>query len=565
MSELISPLGGVLRPLLADLAEREAIRGGEVGFPSIDLSWRQICRLELLLCGALSPLTGYMGRNDLERVLRELRLADGTPWPEPMLLAVDAGKAQGLSVGQRVALRDGEGFLLAVLDIAEMWPAEPEAERALASAGGAPLTVPLANPGQVYLAGAITGTALPQRQDFATLRKTPGELRSEFTKRGWRKVIAYQASQPLHRVHVEFLNSLAARHKANVLVQINGGADVLRDAEHFGLVSACRAIMPRFPGATTLLAISPLMPAQPSLRETLLKAVIARNFGCQTVVVGGESQEEGTLRRGGDSASLPSTGPLAECAASLGIDIVPFPRMVYVEDRDEYFPQDSAPTNSREQVMGGEELKRRLIRGLRIPEWMSYPEVLEAIARAHPPRHRQGFTVFFTGLSGAGKSTVARALAVRLTELGGRRVTLLDGDLVRRNLSSELGFSREHRDLNIRRIGFVAEEITKHGGIAICAPIAPYGQTRQDVRRAIEPWGGFIEIHMATPIEVCERRDRKGLYAKARAGLIREFTGVSDPYEAPEQAELVIDTSNCGVEEAVQSVVLKLEHEGYLR
>jgi sulfate adenylyltransferase len=565
MSYYKTPYGNKLCQLLATDEELASIRREELNFVSLDLDWRQVCQLEQLINGAYSPLSGYMDQASFHRVLSELRLFDGTYWPEPVVLAVDEARVCDLHIGQTLALRDAEGFLVAVLELAEWWPAAPELEMQKAVAAGAPLSVPLANSGQYYLAGKVTGVAFPPRPDFAGLRRTPAEVRAEFQKRGWRNVIAYQPGQPIHRAHLEFLIATASRHDANLLLQPTGGADPVQNAVHFGLIRSCMAILPRFPSATTLLTVSAAMASHPNARTNLSRAIIARNHGCAMVVIGGETCEEGSSRRGGDSTLFPMRGPVAECAAALAVEIVPFPRMVYVEDRDEYFSQDSAPTNSREQAMGGDELQRRLERGLRIPEWVSYPEVLDEMKKAYPPRSQQGVTVFFTGLSGAGKSTVAKALAVRLMELGPRRVTLLDGDLVRKNLSSELGFSREHRDLNIRRIGFVAEEITKHGGIAICAPIAPYRQTRQDVRNRIETWGGFIEVHMATPLEVCERRDRKGLYAKARAGIIREFTGISDPYEAPTNPELSIDTSNCAVEEAVQSIVLKLEHEGFLR
>lgn len=296
----------------------------------------------------------------------------------------------------------------------------------------------------------------------------------------------------------------------------------------------------------------------------MYKAIVARNHGCTHLVVGGESADNGDQRRGADALGL-STAMQTRLKETVGVELVPFPRLVYVEDQDTYLTEDALTEGVRALSMNDVELRRRLMQDLRVPDWYTYPEVVEELRKAYPPRSRQGFTVFFTGLSGAGKSTIARALAVKLMEMGNRRVTLLDGDIVRKHLSSELGFSREHRDINIRRIGFVASEITKNGGIAICAPIAPYRATRRDVRAMIEPWGGFIEIHVSTPIEVCESRDRKGLYAKARAGLIPEFTGVSDPYEVPEQPELAIDTAQYSVEEAVQKVVLKLEHEGYLR
>jgi sulfate adenylyltransferase len=283
------------------------------------------------------------------------------------------------------------------------------------------------------------------------------------------------------------------------------------------------------------------------------------------LIAGGEHQSDGIHRRGEDLMQPGVDASLTELAAKIGVRLIAYPRMVYVEDRAKYLPESAAPAESRLLTLSGEEFRRRMQSGLKIPEWYSFPEVIAELHRQSPPRERQGFTVFFTGLSGSGKSTLARALAARLMEMGGRSVTLLDGDIVRRNLSSELGFSKAHRDINVRRIGFVASEITKNRGIAICAPIGPYRQTRRDVRAMIEAVGGFVEVYVSTPIETCESRDRKGLYAKARAGLIPEFTGVSDPYEVPERPELAIDTTGLGIDEAVQQILLKLEHEGYLR
>jgi sulfate adenylyltransferase len=356
----------------------------------------------------------------------------------------------------------------------------------------------------------------------------------------------------------------AAEREANLFIHVAGGADPVHDPLHFTRLRACQAMLPRFPATTTMMAVSPLLASATGPRSVAYKAIVARNYGCTHLIVGGESAANGSQRRGVDALGLDPERQ-ARLRQAVGVELVPFPRLLYVEDQDTYLTEDALPEGVRGLSMTDAELRRRLMHDLRVPEWYAYPEVVEELRRAYPPRHRQGFTVFFTGLSGAGKSTIARALAVKLMELGERRVTLLDGDIVRKHLSSELGFSREHRDINIRRIGFVASEITKNGGVAICAPIAPYRATRRDVRGMIEPWGGFIEVHVSTPIEVCEARDRKGLYAKARAGLIPEFTGVSDPYEAPESPELAIDTSQYSVEEAVQKVVLKLEHEGYLR
>lgn len=564
MENLIPPHGGELPILLCDAYRAEVLKREAMDFPSIDLDWRQLCELELILTGALAPLAGFMGKADLDGVLDRMELADGHFWPRPVMLAVSRKTAQTIQPGAKVALRDAEGFMPAVLHVSEVWAADPEGEAERARAAGLPLSAPASQPGQYYVAGRVEGVALPPRHDFLPLRLTPAETRAQFAKRGWRRVLGVMPTQPMHRMHFEFFLRSAVQREANLLIQVAGGSDPVHDAAHFSRIRACQALQPRFPGPTTLLTVSPLMELPDGDREVLHKALIARNHGCTHLVVGGEWVGAGEQRRGHDVAG-PDAAVLALARERLGVELVPFPRLVYVEDRDEFLPQDEVPQDSRVLRMNGAELRRRMMQGAKVPEWYSYPEVLAELAKAYPPRSRQGFTVFCTGLSGAGKSTIARALTVKLMEMGGRRVTLLDGDVVRRNLSSELGFSKAHRDINIRRIGYVASEITKHGGIAICAPIAPYRATRRDVRAMIEPWGGFIEVHVSTSIDVCESRDRKGLYAKARAGLIPEFTGVSDPYETPENPELVIDTAQYSVEEAVARIVLKLEHEGFLR
>jgi sulfate adenylyltransferase len=569
METLISPYGGRLNELMVGAERAADLRREALELASIDLDWSQMCWLELLLGGALSPLAGYMGKAELDSVLSGMALPDGLVWPQPVMLAVGEKIARGLQPGQSVALRDGEGYMPAILHVSEIWAADPDHEMRVAEAAGVALSQPLARIGQYYVAGRVEGIAPPPRYDFPMLRLTPRQVREQFALRGWRRVLAYQPAQPMHRPQFEFVLRAAVEHEANLLVHAVAGSDPVMDAGHFTLVRACQALMPRFPAATSLFALTPMAPLSSGPREALLRAVIARNHGCSHLVVGGEMAVNGRLhgehRRGEDLTYLGQEGSFAQALRALGVKLVAFPRMVYVEDRDEYLPEHEVPEGARRQSMHGQELARRLMQNLKVPEWFTYPEVIEELRRSYPPRNRQGFTVFFTGLSGAGKSTIARALTVKLMEIGHRRVSLLDGDIVRRHLSSELGFSREHRDINIRRIGFVASEITKHGGIAVCAPIAPYRQTRRDVRAMIEPWGGFIEIHVSTSIEVCEARDRKGLYAKARAGLIPEFTGVSDPYETPERPELAIDTDKYSVEEAVQMIVLKLEHEGFLR
>ena len=405
--------------------------------------------------------------------------------------------------------------------------------------------------------------ALPPRHDFMDLRLSPVTLRAQFQKRGWKRVIAYQSADALQRMHKDFAVGASLSRDANLLLQGVAGILPNNEADYFSRVRCYEIAKKHFPTATTQLSLLPLAEVGLSPRAVVLRAIIARNYGCTHLIVGGESQESGDKRRGADIVGdvLAEVGAMME---ELGVGLVPFERMVYVEERAQFLPEDAAPKDARTLAFPTAELRRRLDYALDVPDWFGYPDVIAEMRRAHPPRYANGFCVFCTGLSGAGKSTIAKALQIKLLEMGGRQVTLLDGDVVRKHLSSELGFSREHRDLNIRRIGYVASEIVKHRGIAICAPIAPYAATRHDVREMIEQYGGFFEIHVATPIETCEARDRKGLYAKARAGLVKEFTGVSDPYEIPERPELAIDTSNVSVDEAVQRILLKLEQDGYL-
>ncbi len=542
MDQLISPYGGALVNLI-DPAQVDALKQEALGLPSLDLGWRQQCELEMLMSGAYSPLASFMTRAQCERVETSCQLDDGTFWPYSISLIGRQKAVADFRPGMRVALRDGEGFMLAVLTVSDVWEQD----------------------GTWHLGGAVEGVSLPPHPDFVSLRATPAELRALFARRGWRRVVAWQARQPMHRAQFEFCLRAAIANQANLLLHPKAGGDISESPEYFGLVRSFIAIRDRFPSASTQLAIMPAPPREASARALLLRAIVARNYGCSLLIAGGQHQPSGDCRRGEDLFDQASGLPESASVEKIGVTLIPYPRMVYVDDRAEHLPESEAPPGARLLTLSGEEFERRMRAGLKIPDWYSFPEVVAELHRQSPPRERQGFTVFFTGLSGAGKSTLARSLAARLMEMGGRSVTLLDGDIVRRHLSSELGFSKAHRDINVRRIGFVASEITKNRGIAICAPIAPYGQTRRDVRDMVEAVGGFVEIHVATPIETCESRDRKGLYAKARAGLIPEFTGVSDPYEIPDNPELSIDTTHLGIEDAVQQVLLKLEHEGYLR
>lgn len=569
MDNLITPYGGKLANPMAEEARAGELRREALYLPSLDIDRRQLADLELLLNGGFSPLDRFMGRADYDRVLDRMQLADGTFWPLPVTLDI-ADKAVRLAeAGGRLALRDPEGFLLAVLTVEELWQPDKvrEAEAIFGTADPAHPGVGhlLHRVGSHYVAGRLEGVSLPQHFDFPLLRLAPEEVRKSFQRRGWRRVIAYQAGFPLHRAQHEFTRRAALECGANLLIHALSAVDPADSPAHFTLVRGCQAILPRYPAAAADLALLPMSRHCEGARGVLLRAIVERNYGCTHMIVGGEQGDFGDHRRGEDVLDALEFRGVPQQAAVIGVELVPFPRMVYVEERVQYLPQKDVPQGARCLALPGTEFQRRLAEGLEIPDWHTYPEVVAELRKTYPPRDRQGFTVFFTGLSGSGKSTLAKALMVKLLEIGGRQVTLLDGDIVRKHLSSELGFSREHRDINIRRIGYVASEITKNRGVAICAPIAPYAATRRAVREMIEPLGGFLEIHVSTPLEVCESRDCKGLYAKARAGIIKEFTGISDAYETPESPELAIDTANVSVDEAVQGILLKLEQKGFLR
>jgi len=566
---LIQPHGGALTGLLVGERRAEELKAASRGWPSWTLTARQLCDLELLLNGGFSPLRGFLGRSDYESVCERMRLADGTLWPIPVCLDVGEETAAQLSPGSRLALRDPEGVMLAVLEVGEVWKPDLRAE-ALRVYG----TEDAAHPGVEYLArqshpvlvgGTLEGVQLPAHYDFPALRLGPADLRRWFVRMGWRRIVAFQTRNPMHRAHHEITLRAAKAVQANLLLHPVAGLTKRGDLDHYTRVRCYQAILQRYPQHTAKLSLLPLAMRMAGPREALWHAIIRKNYGCTHMIVGRDHAGPGR-----DSAGEPFYGPydaqelLRRHQDELEVEMVPFRALVYVEDEDAYMPREEVPPDARVLNLSGDDLRRRLAEGREIPGWFTFPEVAEALQRRHPPRHRQGFTVFFTGLSGAGKSTIANALLVRFLEMGGRPVTLLDGDIVRRNLSSELGFSREHRDINIRRIGFVASEITKNGGIAICAPIAPYDAVRKEVRAMVEPEGGFILVHVDTPLEVCEQRDRKGLYAKARAGILKEFTGISDPYERPEDADLVIGTTDLTPEQAAQEVLLHLEKEGYV-
>ncbi|MCX7555173.1 bifunctional sulfate adenylyltransferase/adenylylsulfate kinase [Marinicella sp. S1101] len=567
--KIIEAHGGELIDLIPDeklKAERQQLAND---MPSWDLTDRQVCDIELLLNGSFSPLNGFMNQADYQAVLNDMRLADGTLWPMPITLDVDEETMSAAKASGHLTLRDEEGVVLAVLKVEDAWKADKAAE-SQAVFGSTDIKHPAVNycmniAGEYYLGGELLGLQLPTHYDYRQHRHTPHETRTKFKKLGWSRVVAFQTRNPMHRAHQELTFRAAQRVEANLLIHPVVGLTKPGDIDHFTRVRCYEKIMDMYPERTTALSLLPLAMRMGGPREALWHAIIRKNYGCTHIIVGRDHAGPGD-----DSNGQPFYDPYAaqellkQHEDELGIKMVEFEMMVYSQDKAQYIPISEVEEKENILNISGTELRRRLQQGLDIPDWFSYPDVVAELRKSHPPRNKQGFTVFFTGLSGSGKSTIANALRVKLMEMINRPVTLLDGDVVRKHLSSELGFSKEHRNINVQRIGFVASEITKNGGVAICAPIAPYEKMRSEVRDMIEPLGGFVEIHVATPLEECEKRDRKGLYALARQGVIKEFTGISDPYEEPQDPEMKIDTLDFSPDQATQRIVLKLEAMGLI-
>ena len=536
---------------------------------SWDLTPRQICDLELLMNGGFNPLNGFLSEDDYDSVVETMRLKNGALWPMPITLDVLEAFAEKLEIGKDIALRDQEGVILATMTVTDSWTPNKSKEAEYVF-GADDLSHPsvhyLHNTAySVYLGGPIVGIQQPIHYDFRARRDTPNELRAYFRKLGWRKVVAFQTRNPLHRAHQELTFRAAKEAQANLMIHPVVGMTKPGDIDHFTRVRCYEAVLDKYPAATTTMSLLNLAMRMAGPREAVWHGLIRKNHGCTHFIVGRDHAGPGKNSSGEDFYGPYDAQDLFRShEEEMGIEMVDFKHMVYVQERAQYEPADEIEEDLTVLNISGTELRRRLSEGLEIPEWFSFPEVISELRKTRPPRSQQGFTVFFTGFSGSGKSTIANALMFKLMEMGGRPVTMLDGDIVRKNLSSELGFSKEHRDLNIRRIGYVASEITKNGGIAICAPIAPYGATRRAVREEIEQVGAFAEVHVATSIEECERRDRKGLYKLAREGKIKEFTGISDPYDVPENPEIRVETENVDVDHCAHQILLKLGSMGLI-
>lgn len=541
----------------------EQLKVQAVDFLSVFLNSQQLCDLEMILNGAFYPLSGYIGRADYESVLNRMRLADGTFWPLPICLGVNGALAERLSYGDRLAIRDVEGFMLAVLTVKDVW--KPDLKKECQYIWGAPSSHDLPNASHIdtedvwYVSGPVDGLSYPQHYDFIDLRWTPGEVRRHLSHKRWRKTIGVQVGRPLHEVDCSMLKEVAFKEGAGILLSPIIRPSTYYSVDHFSLVKCLQQLVTAMPNDLIKLVLMPWFERKMGPRGSLLRAIVNKNYGCSHVLIWDSAKAE--PRQNGHSRALQVHYEwMRGMQKEVGITPLKELCMTFDEQTMRYKPYDGGLLCADDHNT----VIETLTSGGQVPKWMSLPSIVSVLRRRYKPRNKQGFCLFFTGLSGAGKSTLAKILYVQLMERNGRPVTLLDGDTVRTNLSSELGFSRRHRNLNVTRIGFVANEIVKNGGISICAPIAPYPESRRSVREMIEENGGFIEIFVNTPLSVCEQRDCKGIYAKARAGVIKGLTGVDDPYIEPESPELAVNTHELTPNEAVYRIMGYLFDNGYL-
>ncbi|KAK9366763.1 hypothetical protein V1509DRAFT_629040 [Lipomyces kononenkoae] len=566
-----TPHGGVLKDLFArDLPIRSQLLAEAESLPDLALTERQLCDLELILSGGFSPLEGFMNQKDYEGVVNDLRLADGTLFSMPINLDVseDEVNAIGIAPGKRIVLRDfRDESPLAIITVEDLYKPNKDDEAVKVFRGDPEhpaVKYLFKSVKDLYLGGKVQAVNRPNHYDYSGLRYTPAELRAEFNKLGWNRVVAFQTRNPMHRAHRELTVRAARSRQANVLIHPVVGLTKPGDIDHFTRVRVYQAILPRYPNGMALLSLLPLAMRMGGDREAVWHAIIRKNFGATHFIVGRDHAGPGKNSKGVDFYGPYDAQFLVEkYKDELGIEVVPFQMMTYLPDADEYAPKDEVPAGTKTLDISGTELRKRLRLGLPIPEWFSYPEVVKVLRESHPPRISQGFTVFLTGYHNSGKDAIARALQVTLNQQGGRSVSLLLGETVRSELSSELGFSRSDRHKNIQRIAFVAAELTRSGAAVIAAPIAPFDDSRKHARETVSQSGSFFLVHVATPLEHAEKNDRKGVYARARNGEIKGFTGVDDPYEVPTDADLVVDVSTTSVRTIVHQIVLMLESQGF--
>lgn len=564
---LIPPYGGKLVNLLVSGEEREELLKKSEKLSSIQISPRSMCDLELLAIGGFSPLDRFMGKEDYLRVLDEMRLADGTLFPIPVTLPVK--EINNIQIGKEIALRSPKNELMAIMLVEEIFEYDPNYE-ALQVCGTTdshhPLVAEMASWGRFYISGSIKVVNLPKYYDFPELRRTPAEVRSLLEQLGYPNVVAFQTRNPMHRAHEELVKRAADKINGAILIHPVVGLTKPGDIDHYTRVRAYKVLVEKyFDPRRTVLSLLPLAMRLAGPREAVWHAIIRRNYGANYFIVGRDHAGPGKNSKG-----EPFYGPydaqelLAKFSDEIGVKMIPFNELVYLPDEDRYEEIHLVPKGKKFLSISGTEVRNEyLAKGRLLPQWFTRPEVAEILSKAFPPRHQQGFCVWFTGLPCSGKSTIAEILAVMLMAHG-RQVTLLDGDVVRTHLSKGLGFTREDRDTNILRIGFVASEIVRHNGAVICAAVSPYETTRNQVRHMVGE-DKFILVFVNTPLEVCEQRDVKGLYAKARRGEIKGFTGIDDPYEIPTSPDIVLTTTDCSPEDNARKIFKYLVEKGFVK
>ncbi len=564
---LIPPYGGSLVDLMVSAEERTHLLNYGNRLPSIRISARISCDLELLATGAFSPLDRFMGEEDYRHVLDEMHLANGQLFPIPITLPVEPGPE--IRLGREIALRDRKNHLLALMTIEEIyeWDLEETARKVFGSTDlRHPLVAEMHRWGKLNISGRLRMLSLPPRYDFQDLRLTPAQTRACLAKSHHRNVVAFQTRNPLHRVHEELTKRAVSEVDGTLLLHPVVGMTKPGDVDHYTRVRTYKALASRYYDQDRIvLSLLPLAMRMAGPREAVWHMLIRRNYGANHLIVGRDHAGPGK-----DSSGKPFYGPyeaqqLAEqCSAELGVKVVPFKMLVYLPDEDRYEEVSKISDETSTASISGTQVREEYLNnGKPLPEWFTRPEVAEILSESYPPRHRQGVCVWFTGLSSSGKSTIAEVLTVLLQQYG-RHVTLLDGDVVRTNLSAGLGFSKKDRDANIRRMGFVASEIVRHGGTAVCAAVSPYRATRNDVRNMVGK-GHYVEVFVDTPLEVCEQRDTSGLYAKARRGEITGFTGIDDPYEPPQHPEVRVSAVDQSAEVNAHRIVDYLVTKGFVR
>ena len=567
MVSLISPYGGSLVNLMVSPEEAADLKAYASRLPSLQVSERVVCDLELLAVGGFSPLDRFMGKEDYRRVLEEMRLENGYVFPIPITFPVEP--SPDIKLDQDIAIRNAKNELLAVMTIEEIyeWDKDEMAQKVLGTTDlRHPLVAEMSRWGSLNISGKLRVLSLPKHYDFSDLRLTPAETRERLAKAGHENVVAFQTRNPMHRVHEELTKRAIESVDGTLLLHPVVGMTKPGDVDYFTRVRTYKALVSRYYDPDrVVLSLLPLAMRMAGPREAVWHMIIRRNYGANHLIVGRDHAGPGK-----DSTGKPFYGPydaqeLAEqFSDEIGVKIIPFTMLVYLPEEGRYEEVTKVPEGARTAAISGTQVREEYLgNGKKLPEWFTRPEVAEILSESYPPRHKQGVCVWFTGLSGSGKSTTAEILTQLLMEHG-RQVTLLDGDVVRTHLSKGLGFSKEDRDTNIRRIGFVAAEVVKHGGVAICAAVSPYRATRNDVRRMVGA-DRFVEVFVDTPLEVCEQRDYKGLYAKARRGEIKGFTGIDDPYEPPLNPEIRLDTVHHTAEENARRILEYLMEKGFVR